>query len=90
MIIKYFALLRPVFFLGVEHSKIFGEKLQNVGKRPGLFLTSTYQRCRKTLEFIQNGWGIEAEIREERLLANAFTENGRLAHHSLLSLGAYE
>lgn len=78
-----------IYNLGIEHCKIFGEKLQSCGRNPSIFLTSPYQRCRKTLEYIQNGWGVQAEIQEELLLANAVAGNDGLGHETLLNSGAF-
>jgi phosphohistidine phosphatase SixA len=76
-------------FAGIQHCQVFGEKLRNAGKFPGTFLTSPYQRCQKTLEVIQNGWGVEAEICREPLLATAFTEDAQMFDESFLKFGAY-
>lgn len=77
------------FLTGIEHCKLFGEKLQMTGKVPGMFLTSPFERCEKTLKFIQSGWGVEAEIRREILLYNAFVEDIRTFDESFFKLGAY-
>ncbi len=66
-----------------------GEKLREYGKIPRVFLTSPYQRCRKTLEYIQNGWGIEAKVDDDPILANAIAGNNELGQETLLNFGAF-